>query len=159
MKLIFLGRVLNHKEKTTIVYSLQKGILEHDIFSWQVFKDDVIKVEENTKASETIDKTLTNWIETTTDEQRKIFIDIIFDLFYSTNANNFLDLASDLKNNIPKILKKYVEISADDKKVLATMIIKLIKSNLGVRKNEGLKIIFDMKDEYINRLKKIKEKV
>ncbi len=154
-----IGRVLNHKEKTTIVYSLEKGILEHDIFSWQVFKDDVIKLPENTKASEAIDKTLTNWIETTTDEQRKIFIDVIFDLFYSTNANTFSELAADLKTNIPKILKKYEEISKEDKQVLTTMIIKLIKSNLGVRKNDGIKKIIDIKDEYFNKLKKVKERV
>ncbi len=154
-----IGRVLNHKEKTTIVYSLEKGILEHDIFSWQVFKDDVIKLEENTKASEAIDKTLTNWIETTTDMQRKIFIDVIFDLIYSTNASTFLEFASDLKNNIPKILKKYGEISKEDKQVLTSMIIKLIKSNLGVRKNEGIKMILDIKDEYMNKLKRVKERV
>ena len=144
-----IGRVLNHKEKTTIALSLEKGILEHDIFSWQVFRDDLIKVEKNTESSENIDKTLTNWVENTTNEQRKIFIDIIFDLFYSTNANTFGEIVKDLKGNIPKMLKKYGQLSKNDKKVLTDMVIKLVKTNMIVIKDSNVKKIINKKDEYL----------
>ena len=33
-----IGRLLNHKEKKTIIQSIEKGILQHDIYSWQVLK-------------------------------------------------------------------------------------------------------------------------
>ena len=83
-----IGRVLYHKEKTTIVLSLEKGILEHDIFTWQILKNDLVRLARNTETSEMINKTLIEWVETTTNEQREILIDAIFELFYSTDANS-----------------------------------------------------------------------
>ncbi len=145
-----VGRILYHKEKTTIVLSIEKGIFQHDIFSWQVFKEDLIRIAKNTESSENFDKTLSNWLENTTTEQRKIFVDVIFELFYSTNVDTFEEIISDLRGNIPKMLKKYGEISKNDKKVLTDMIVKLVKANINVIKDTNFKKIINKKDEYIN---------
>ena len=130
-----IGRILNHKEKITISYSLEKGIFQHDIYSWQVLKDDLIRLEKNTKTSETIDKTLTDWLDTTTVSQRKIFIDAVFELFYSTDANTFGDISKSLSTNIPKIIKKYGEISPEDKKIISKMIRLMASSYFNILKN------------------------
>jgi len=106
----------------TIVLSTEKGILQHDIYSWQVLKDDLIRLEKNTDISENIDKTLTDWLETTTIKQRKIFVDVVFDLLYSTDANTFGEIYKNLPINITKILRKYSQISTEDKKTIAKMI-------------------------------------
>ena len=55
-----IGRILNHKEKITIILSMEKSIWQHDIYSWQVLKDDLIKVEKNTNTSENIDRLARN---------------------------------------------------------------------------------------------------
>ena len=117
-----IGRLLNHKEKMTVILSTEKGILQHDIYSWQVLKDDLIKLEKNTNVSENIDKTLTDWLETTTVEQRKIFVDVVFELLYSTDANTFGEIYKNLPINITKILKKYSQTSTEDKKTITEMI-------------------------------------
>lgn len=117
-----VGRLLNHKEKITVVYSTEKGIIQHEIFSWQVMRDSTIKLESNTKNSENIDKTLSEWLENTTPEQRKIFVDTIFELLYSTGSTTLSDLTHNLSSNLLKIMKKYNQISKEDKKVLMQMI-------------------------------------
>ena len=117
-----IGRILNRKEKTIVAFSIQKGILQHDIFSWQVMGTELIKLEKNTDASENISETLTNWLQDTSTEQRKIFIDSIFELFYSTEATTFGDISSSLTTSVPAILKKYNEISKEDKKLITQMI-------------------------------------
>lgn len=160
-----VGRLLNHKEKTTISLSIEKGILQHDIFSWQVLKDDLIKSEKNTENSETIDKTLTDWIEITTSEQRKIVIDSVFEILYSTEAITFGDITNNLPTSIPKILKKYGELSKGDKENITNMIKIIINSYRNVvkerenNKRDNLKIKYKQKLEeldkkYIKRLKK-----
>lgn len=131
-----IGRILNHKEKTTVVLSTEKGILQHDIFSWQVLKDDLIKLEKNTEASEDIDRTLTEWLETTTTEQRKMFIDLVFELFYSTDADTFIDLSENFHDNLPKILKKYGEISTKDKKMITKMLKLMMVSYMNIIKEK-----------------------
>ena len=37
-----IGRVLNHEEKCSVVLSNQKGIFQHDIYSWQVLGKDMV---------------------------------------------------------------------------------------------------------------------
>lgn len=123
-----IGRLLNHKEKTTITLSVEKGIYQHDLYSWQVLQTDLIKSEKNTKTSENINEIISNWVENTTPEQRKVFIDSIFELFYSTEAETFGAISQKLSINIPKILKRYNEISSEDKKVVTQMIMLFAKT-------------------------------
>ncbi len=153
-----IGRILNHKEKITISLSNEKGILQHDIYSWQVLKDDLIKSRQNTEVSENIDKTLTDWLETTKPEQRKIFIDTVFELFYSTDANTFGEISKNFSTNIPKMLKKYEQISKEDKKIITNMIKIIFSLYIKIVKEKELAKIDSIKEEYINDKKtKIEE--
>ncbi len=146
-----IGKILNHKEKTTITLSTEKSIWQHDIYSWQVLADKMIKSEKNTITSENIDKTLTDWLETTTNEQRKIFVDVIFELFNSTNANTFSEISSNLKENVPKILRKYKEISQEDKKIITEMIKIIITSYMNIIKEQELVKFDSIKARYIKK--------
>lgn len=117
-----IGRIMNHKEKCLVVLSVEKGIYQHDIYSWQVMGTDLIYSAELTNTSEAINKTITNWLENTTNEQRKMFFDTIFDLFYSTEAKTFGEMSKHLSKNLPIIYRRYGEISVEDKKIMTDMI-------------------------------------
>lgn len=117
-----IGRIMEHKEKCEVVESIEKGILQHDIYSWQVMKDDVIKLDSLTNTSEIINKTLTDWLENTTIEQRKIFMDGIFELFYSTDAKTFGEISKNLSSNLLTIFKTYHNINDEDKKTITKML-------------------------------------
>ena len=117
-----IGRIMEHKEKCEVVQSEAKGILQHDVFSWQVLRDDLIKLESATETSELINQTLTDWLEETTDEQRKIFLDGVFELFYSTEAKTFGDISKNLSVNIRKIAETYQNINEEDKQTITEMI-------------------------------------
>ena len=135
-----IGRILDHKEKTTVVLSLEKGLYQHDIFSWQVLQTDLVRLERNTQISEDIKETLDSWLTSTTNMQRKIFIDSVFELFYSTDANSFGDMTTTLMSNIIKILKKYKEISKEDKKIMGEMISIFVKAYFSVLKEKESKV-------------------
>lgn len=64
------GRMLNHKEKITIIKSTQTGVMQHDLYSWQVLGDKFIE-SEITVYSEFVDKTLTNWVKEVSPEKRR----------------------------------------------------------------------------------------
>lgn len=145
-----IGRILDHKEKTTVVLSLEKGLYQHDIFSWQVLQTDLVRLERNTQISEDIKETLDSWLTSTTNMQRKIFIDSVFELFYSTEANSFGDMTTTLMSNIIKILKKYKEISKEDKKIMGEMISIFVKAYFAVLKEKESKVFnFGKKHEIV----------
>ncbi len=149
-----IGRILNHKEKITISYSLEKGILQHDIFSWQVLKDDLVRLEKSTVTSEQFNKTFADWIDTTTVQQRKVFFDVVFELFYSTNANTFGEISKSLSTNIPKIIKKYGEVSPEDKKIVMSMIKLMSTSYFNIMKETQNVKFENMKEKYKKKRKK-----
>jgi len=149
-----IGRILHRKEKTTVVLSIEKGIYQHDIYSWQVFKNDLTRLDKNTQASEDISKALTNWLNDTTQEQRKIFIDSVFELFYSTEANTFADISGTLSTSVPKILKSYNEISKEDKKLITQMLQTFAKLYIEVIREKENDRFNNLKEHYKNERKK-----
>ena len=64
-----IGRLLNHKEETTIIKSTQMGIMQHDLYSWQVLGAKFVE-DELTNSSEFIDQKITNWLREVSPEQR-----------------------------------------------------------------------------------------
>lgn len=57
-----IGRLLNHKEKCIIIKSTQKGIMQHDLYTWQVLGDKFIR-DKLTNFSEFVDGTITRVVK------------------------------------------------------------------------------------------------
>ena len=114
-----IGRILEHEEKYEVVQSIENGIYQHDIYSWQIIGTEMIKLDSVTNSSEVINHAIRQWLKTTTPEQRKIFINGIFDVFYSIEANTFSDI--NIKK-LPTLIKTYREISEEDRKTIMEMI-------------------------------------
>ena len=123
-----IGRILEHEEKCEIVYSIEKGLYQHDIYSWQILKDSPVKLEKATNSSDIIYKTIKEWLKETTVEQRKIFFDGIFEVFYSTSANTFSEISSSFIKNLPTLFKTYREFSEKDRKTMTKMLRSFIKA-------------------------------
>jgi len=149
-----IGRILHHEEMTIVTSSIEKGIYQHDIYSWQVMQCYLIKLDKNTESSEEVNEILTNWLNDTTTEQRKIFIDSVFELLYSTNAETLRDISKNLSTNIPKILRKYRQLSKDDREIITRMIITFSKIYFGVIKERENNKINQKIEEYKNVSKK-----
>ena len=130
-----IGRVLEHKEECVIVKSNEKGIMQHDIYSWEVKKDDFETLDKLTKSSENINKTIKKWLENTTPEQREVFIDIMFELFNGILSGRIDNFFSGWTQNIPKISKKYKELSEENKKAVTSMIKEFLKAYFNVIKS------------------------
>lgn len=117
-----IGRLLEHEEEYIIVKSTQRGIMQHDIYSWQVLGTEFIKEEKITNGSEIINETVRNWLKTTTPEQRENFINIMYDVVTTTKAKTFKEFTSAWAKNIGIILKTYKHIGEKDKKIIGQMI-------------------------------------
>ena len=92
-------------------------------------------------------------------------IDSVFEILYTTEAITFGDITNNLPTSIPKILKKYGELSKGDKENITNMIKIIINSYRNVvkerenNKRDNLKIKYKQKLEeldkkYKKRLKK-----
>lgn len=117
-----IGRLLEHEETYKIVKSVQRGIMQHDIYSWQLLGTEFIYLKDLTNGSEVINRTVRNWLKTTTPEQRGNFINVMYEVVSNTNVKTFKEFSASRAKNIGIILKTYKNINEKDKKMIGQMI-------------------------------------
>ena len=131
-----IGRLLNHEEKYTVVQSIQKGIMQHDLYSWQLEGKEFICLEKVTNGSEIFDKTLKEWLINITPEQRGIVIDTAFDILNTTEVEYFSELKKNWFLNIRLMLGRYKNLDDESKKVISEIVQKLVSTVKNVISNE-----------------------
>lgn len=112
-----IGRLLNHKEECVIIKSTQRGIMQHDLYSWQVLGDKFVK-DEATNMSQFIDGTITTWLKEVGPEQREKFIDILFDILSKTNVETVHEMGQNWFSSAKIILTSYKNIDGESKKII-----------------------------------------
>ena len=128
-----IGRLLNHEEKYTVLESTQKGIMQHDLYSWQVIRNQFIRLHEVTNGSEIIDRTIKEWMQNTTPEHREEVVDTLFDILNTTKADTLSDLKVKWFKNAGIILKSYKNIDEESKEIIIktlTSLVKIAKNNI-----------------------------
>ena len=113
-----IGRLMNHKEKYTVVESVQKGIMQHDLYSWQVLGKEFITLKELTDGSEFIDKTIKGWLENVEPAKREQVIDVVFDILNATDAQTMKELKSNWFSNGRAIMTSYKNIDNETKDMI-----------------------------------------
>lgn len=131
-----IGRLLNHEEKYTVVQSIQKGIMQHDLYSWQLEGKEFICLEKVTNGSEIFDKTLKEWLINITPEQRGIVIDTAFDILNTTEVEYFSELKKNWFLNIRLMLGRYKNLDDESKKVISEIVQKLVSIVKNIISNE-----------------------
>lgn len=136
-----IGRLLEHEDNYEIVYSSQKGVMQHDIYSWQLEGDNLVRVNDLTDESKIVSKVLKKWLEDTTPNQRENFFNIIYEVLVSTDLKDFNDFSVDTLKKIRKVIKSYKNIEKEERKEIEEMfkllvdnIITIIKDNRKILK-------------------------
>lgn len=89
-----IGMLLEHEEEYIVVQSSQRGLMQHDLYSWNVMADDFIRLHSITKGSHVVDKTLKEWIAQMNVVKREQLVDGLFQVLSASGAHTI----SDLKN-------------------------------------------------------------
>ena len=123
----FVGLLLAHQEDYTVIRSRAVGLLQHDPFSWAIRGRHFIEVEHIKRTSQVIDQTAHDWLKQLSPEERKLFVNTLFDVLESGKASNVDELLPDL----PAILGASLRVSPSTVKTMAQMIGRLIKIGAG----------------------------
>lgn len=129
------GRLLNHEEEYTVVESIQRGIMQHDLYSWQVLGNKFICSKELTNSSEFVDRTIKSWLENVEPEKRKQTIDVLFEIVNKTEAQTMKDLKTNWFTNAKTILTNYKNVDNSTKKIIwqtMNVLIRTAKNNIFV---------------------------
>lgn len=123
-----IGRLLEHGEECEIVKSNQKGIMQHDIYSWEVQGKKLIRIPKMERESEIIDTIIRDWLDSTTNEQRKNFVNIIYEIVATTKVSTVTEFKNKLPQKLKQILDSYKNVDEKDKKEIENMVKLLLSS-------------------------------
>ena len=122
-----IGRLMNHREKYTVVKSVQKVIMQHDLYSWEVLGKEFVTLEEVTNGSEFVDKTIKEWLENVEPTKREQVIDVVFDILNTTDAQTMKDIKSNWFTSARTMMASYKNIDNETKEMIWQTLNELFK--------------------------------
>lgn len=123
-----IGMLMEHEEDYVVVRSRQIGILQHDLYSWEVKGPDFVRLDAVKYSSRFLDKTIKEWLTRLEPSQREAFVDAIFNILGSTNANSFSEMKQDILKNSGIILKSVGKLDHENRKMVLNTLSLLLQS-------------------------------
>lgn len=99
---------------------------QHEPFSWLIEGNDFHYVNDLRKRAKWADGTLNAWMKSRTVEERRVFIDLIYDLLRSTNAQTIFELRDRLGSNIHTVMNASKKLDPATREMVAETMRKLV---------------------------------
>lgn len=90
-----VGMLLENDGRFSVVKSTETGIMQHNAFSWEVLGTEFVKLDELTKESRDMTAVMREWLAKMNMEERKKFVDAIYDILVATKATTVTELSDD----------------------------------------------------------------
>ena len=112
-----IGMLLEHEEPYMVIRSKTVGLLQHDLYSWELLGKAFIPVQEITDSSQFIDATIKTWFADMTNWERNQLVDVMFSLLGTGGVDKALDIFH------PRNIRNYLKTLSSDanmRRVLST---------------------------------------
>lgn len=119
-----VGMLFETTDHYKVVESKTFGLLQHDPFTWLIEGDDFKYVKGVYGSRRFADATLNEWVRSMSDEQRKLFVDTLYQVVSASKAENLIELTADWKKSMNGIISAMKEVDEDTRRVLK----KIVKS-------------------------------
>ena len=128
-----VGMLLEHDEDCEVVESSQKGMFQHDGFTWEVLGTRFVRSERVSHKSRVNDLVLKEWVRNVPVEKRERFIDTLFDILEASGAITLTDLKEDRAKATEAMVRAMKDMDKETREVLRSAMKILLRSSLKVR--------------------------
>ena len=148
-----VGMLLEHEEEFTVIHSRSIGLMQHDVYRWEIMGNGFVVEEETTDSSQFIDKALKQWLQNMPKDKREGFVETVFSILDDCDAVTLKELFSG--KNALTVMKNLTGMEAQDREMIQEGMHILHRS---VRKNLPLpslpiKSVKDVKHSIFDRQK------
>ncbi len=124
-----MGMLLEHEEPYTVVQSTEKGLLQHEPYSWEITGDGFAELSQVTEGSRMVDETIKSWLAGLSVEEREHFINTLFEILEASDAEHIDELIR--PGNLFAILRKLEGEEEETKKMLVDILVRFVKAAAG----------------------------
>jgi len=128
------GMLLEHREHYTVIQSDRKGFMQHDIYSWNIDRTELITLPKTTATSAFFDHTITDFFDGISTADREQLLDGVFDVLNSADVMTFDEMIERALHSIGKGLDTMKNMDGKTRMLIMKQLGRLVKSagrNLG----------------------------
>lgn len=122
------GMLLEHRENYTVIQSDRKGFMQHDIYSWNIDRTELIILPKTTSTSAFFDHTITDFFDGISTEDRDQLVDGIFEVLNSPDVMTFDEMLDRLIYSIGKGLDAMKNMDGKTRMLIMKQVGRLVKS-------------------------------
>ncbi|MCL2196085.1 MAG: DUF2974 domain-containing protein [Treponema sp.] len=123
-----IGMFMDHGTDTAIIRSSESGLMQHNLYSWDITHNDLVRAQRSTVSSQFINKTLRGWLENMDNEKRERFIEALYDIISLANVKSTAELETSWLSITGRVLKSLGSIEESKRKVIRETIGELFNS-------------------------------
>ena len=135
------GLLMNGMLQHRIIKSSAKGIYQHDAMSWQVEGNHFVAGEGLSQSSQMVSRTLAEWNSGMKEEQRRDFVETVFDVLASSGKDTFAEIHSDKLKNYGEIAKAVMGLDKPRRDSLMDALGALARTGRGALVGELTKLL------------------
>ena len=124
--------------------------MQHDVYTWQLKGNKFIHLDEVDNGSQFIDKAIKDWLSTVSKEQRGEFINKVFEILQTTDADTITQIKEKWIKNAKILVSTYKNMDEESKKIMT----KTMEALFVIIKN-NVKQKFKLSDKKEKKIKKI----
>lgn len=124
-----VGRIFDIVGAYQIVRSYNRGVQQHDAFSWSVLGAEFVQADEFDRSSDDFHELLKKWVYNMPEEDRNKFVESFYRIATSTNASTLSDIMLDKV----KFIKGVLTSESEDRKTVIVGLKSLLKERSTVK--------------------------
>lgn len=122
-----IGLLLNHSSAYQVVDSKSLGFMQHDLYFWKIHDTSFKKLEDISFLSKIFSKTMLEWLDSMTQEEKLSCIQALDELFKKANITNLNQLKNLSFEAIRGIIFSSIQLPFKQKKQLTMIVFRLMK--------------------------------
>ena len=125
-----VGMLLEHDDNYQIIYSDKSGLMQHDPYSWAVWRNRYLYLEERSAFGEQSDAAIRKWLGSMTAEEKR---ELVGDLFYaleSTGAKTLTELSRNKKDVVKSMVKTLADMEKPRRKRINRLLTRLFAAGV-----------------------------
>ena len=143
-----IGMLMYSLGEKKVILSSGKGMMQHDANTWQLKRNHFITVDGRSSQSILADKTIRGWLKDLSLEDRKIFVNTVFDVLEASGATCVSEFNKSIITNVPKILMRLTKLSKEQAENFKKVIFHFAKSYA----SESVDSLEESVTKYINQI-------
>lgn len=136
-----VGMLLEHVSNYTVIKTTQKSIIaQHLAVTWEIMGSNFVRVDDVTKESRFLDRTIRDWLVVLAEEDRKAFFDTIYKVLDDAGIHTVDELLGGNLKLTTVVRKEYQNLDANQKEMLNKAVKSLMTIVNETYRSSGIKL-------------------